>query len=189
MIEEFLAVSDQVHAFEPVPDMFQILQNRWGGNPKVILNNVAVSDHYGVEKDMQVHFAWALLPAGSRRDVEVALEYQGRPGFDMQLITIDDYCQERDNLPDFIKLDVDGYEFSVLKGAEKTIKLKRPPIYFEYSFLPTLRGDDVEAMCGFIYNMGYRAMSCDGSYTANSPHDMFKCYPEHTSFDILLMPS
>jgi len=189
MIPSFLPVADEVHAFEPVPDMFAKLQSRYGEHPKVILNNVAVSDHNGIEKDMQVHFAWALLPAGSRRDLEVALDYQGKPGFDMKLITLDDYCATSGVLPDFIKLDVDGYEFSVLKGAEKVIRAKRPPMLFEYSFLPTLRGDDVPAMCRFIYELGYKAQSADGIFTAQSPEEMFSYYPEHTSFDILLIPA
>lgn len=35
--------------------------------------------------------------------------------------------------PDFIKIDVEGMEISVLRGAEKTISDARPPLYVEVS--------------------------------------------------------
>ena len=50
------------------------------------------------------------------------------PGDDVERILIDDYNFKD---VDFIKIDVEGYELYVIRGAEKTIKENRPVIIIE----------------------------------------------------------
>ena len=121
---------EEVHCFEPVPDQFVFLKENLGKDKRAILNNVAVSNKVGKMSDVTVHVAWTL---GKTEDLDMSVcpDYVGKPTFDMDLIIIDDYC--KDIKVDFMKIDVDGYEFRVLKGAERTILRDRPPIYIEFN--------------------------------------------------------
>jgi hypothetical protein len=44
--------------------------------------------------------------------------------------------------PSFIKMDVEGYEYEVLKGAAATIQKHKPVIFFEMNMVETRRQGD-----------------------------------------------
>ncbi len=47
------------------------------------------------------------------------------------IISIDEFCQEKNIKPSFIKVDVEGAESTVLKGAREPIKKYKPVLYLE----------------------------------------------------------
>lgn len=53
----------------------------------------------------------------------------------IKIVTIDSYCEKNNiNQIDFLKIDVEGYELEVLKGAEKMIEQNKIPlIQFEFN--------------------------------------------------------
>lgn len=57
---------------------------------------------------------------------------------------------------DFIKLDVDGYELEVLRGARETLARFAPVILFEHSpYVLVEKGFDPEEMIGILRTAGY----------------------------------
>ncbi len=51
---------------------------------------------------------------------------------DIQLTSLDFFCSSHNiNKVDLIKIDVEGFEFSVLKGAQNTVLHSKPIIFFE----------------------------------------------------------
>jgi len=182
--EHYGRLGSRVHAYEPVPVMFDRLSARVAPLPNVTPHRLGVSDVPGELKNVSVFNAWTLLPTASKRDR--AIEFVGQDGFDCELTTIDIEASEH-GIPDFIKIDVDGYELRVLKGAMETLSSSSPTILFEYSYLPTFLGDSIEEMADLIYGFGYRAWSMDGSYCARTAADFLTCYPEHTSYDVVLL--
>lgn len=61
---------------------------------------------------------------------------------------------------DFIKLDVDGFEGKVLRGARRTLERFHPVIFFEISpSLMQLHGDIAEDLIRSLYDRGYRFLS------------------------------
>src|SRR5690606_2400829 len=46
-------------------------------------------------------------------------------------LKMDDFLKKNGIIPDFIKIDVDGYELEVLKGLEETIKTFKPIMVVE----------------------------------------------------------
>jgi len=49
----------------------------------------------------------------------------------VDLVTLDDFCREEDVRPDFIKVDVEGFELEVLRGAERLLRDARPMLMVE----------------------------------------------------------
>lgn len=61
---------------------------------------------------------------------------------------------------DFIKLDIEGYEWPALRGGEQAIARFRPPIVFEYDAAYVSRGGaSSEILSDFFSRMGYRLYS------------------------------
>lgn len=179
------AGATEVHAFEPVPDMAVKLKARFRDNRKVVVNQFAVAESSRLIPGVRVCYAWALLQGA--RDDAVALDYRDQPAFDMQSTSLDEYV-ERNSLPDFVKVDVDGYEFNVLQGGRKLFINHRPPMIFEYSDLLRHLGQPVEQMCDLIYAFGYEAVSLDGQYRCPDAQTMVNLCPRGSSYDVLLLP-
>lgn len=83
---------------------------------------------------------------------------------------LDDICRERSVYPDFIKLDVEGYEMKVFQGAREVITRARP--YWIVEVHPTqlkLSGDSDEAFLTLVRSFGYQVEELDrnpnGIYT------------------------
>jgi FkbM family methyltransferase len=61
---------------------------------------------------------------------------------------------------DFVKLDIEGYEWPALRGAEKTIARFRPSIVFEFDAAYAPRGGgSSEVLSDFFARFGYRLYS------------------------------
>jgi len=77
----------------------------------------------------------------------------------VETITLDSFVQDN-NLHDiqFIKIDVEGFELRVLKGAQETIKLFKPTIMIEYlAMLKTGTDHNVRELQKFMDLAGYTA--------------------------------
>ena len=115
----------QHFAFEPIPHLYDKLGRSFGQFAKVypyaLSNEGGQSNFYYVEN----------APAYSglkKRDYQVR-----KPNFKeliVQVSTLDDILPDGIVI-DFIKIDVEGGEFNVLKGGKKTILASRPVIIFE----------------------------------------------------------
>ena len=71
--------------------------------------------------------------------------------------TIDSYCAEQQILcVDFIKIDVDGFEAKILKGAEQILRQSRTRIIFELGPKYLLEaGDSSEELIAYLKGLGY----------------------------------
>lgn len=175
----------KVHAFEPVPDMFQKLVELHADNPNVTCLPYGLSDEPGVVRDVQVLRAWTLAPVGTG-DLELSPDYKEHPPFNLHLTTLDDYLQ---GAPvGVIKLDVDGYEPRVLRGARKTLKTWRPQIMCELSAYPEKLGTPIECFVNQIFDLGYVIMSMDGKKVCRRWKEVHPHYPYHSSYDVMLIP-
>ena len=78
-------------------------------------------------------------------------------------ISLDDFCVEHDLAPDVMKMDVEGAEMLVLRGAKKTLARYRPLLYLSVhpSQLAAL-GQSVEELGDFLRELGYEARGSDG---------------------------
>lgn len=117
----------KVHCFEPCQKTFSQLLEKFNQNSSVVLNNVGL----GLKKEKKIFYT-------SSQDSTVGSLYERNLGDScketVNLNSLDGYCFENNiSQIDFLKIDVEGNEFDVLKGASKMLvgnKIKF--IQFEY---------------------------------------------------------
>ena len=88
----------------------------------------------------------------------------GYPRSMKSMISLDSFCDEHGLYPDCLKVDVEGAEVQVLRGAAKIIDKARPKIFL--SFHPNhieLLGDTLEDITEFCNSCGYKILTVDGS--------------------------
>lgn len=146
----------QVHAFEPHPEVCEILRQNVALNA---LQGVKVSQAAVCDEDGSVQFAIPADPAGSliwSKNAQVTT-----PIHTVQVpsITLDTYWKGSGKKVDLIKADVEGAELLVLKGSQSLLckeSTDAPVILFEY--LPsnmTAFGYEPQDLFNFLHNYGY----------------------------------
>jgi FkbM family methyltransferase len=104
-------------AFEPIPAMFQKLQEKYSHHPNVHLFDCALSDHTGSATFQYVSNAPAYSGLRQRRyDISAP---QIIP-IDVKLNRLDDVIPENVSVG-LIKIDVEGAEYEVLMGGKNNI--------------------------------------------------------------------
>ena len=63
--------------------------------------------------------------------IQSQMDFTIRKKEEVDTITLDDYCRKHRIHPDFLKVDVEGNELSVFKGAREILTQYRPKILFE----------------------------------------------------------
>jgi FkbM family methyltransferase len=113
-------------AYEPIPELHEILAHRY---PQVDLRRAALSDSAGQATFKHVLDRPAVSGLRVRRDV------QDSPGAVREIVVnterLDDVL-DVDYVPAVIKIDVEGAEFGVMRGAARTLERHRPLVLFEH---------------------------------------------------------
>jgi FkbM family methyltransferase len=133
-----ICTEGEVHAFEPLPDVFEELKQNWklAGEPKnVFLNKLALGDEV---KIINFH-RFKNLPSGFS-----SISTHGKEDFEtfsVQMTTLDSYLTENKvGGVDFIKIDVEGAELMFLKGATRLFEQQTPPLIMAEMALGTTKG-------------------------------------------------
>ena len=86
-------------------------------------------------------------------------------------VSIDSYCKINNLCPDLIKIDVEGAEINVLRGATDTIKRFKPLIFLSVHPNQILKlGGSEEILLEVIHSLGYSLSNIDGTQI-----DEFEC--------------
>jgi FkbM family methyltransferase len=126
----FLTISQnaRIFAFEPSTAAFAELQARFAGDKRVTPVNFALGDSIGTKT------LYSDLPGSalaSLLDLQVSYEQVFSFQQETECTTIDIFCHDYGIQPQVIKLDVEGYERTVLAGAERTL-LTTDVVQFEF---------------------------------------------------------
>ncbi|MDD5638541.1 MAG: FkbM family methyltransferase [Candidatus Pacebacteria bacterium] len=110
----FIKNTGEIHAFEPTPCTFKLLEKTTKNLPRVFLNNIVLSDTIGnidfyIRPDSQTMNSLIKPRVGMFKRVSVPST------------TIDDYCRQINKRPDFMKIDVEESENYVIKGAKDVL--------------------------------------------------------------------
>jgi polysaccharide biosynthesis protein PslH len=119
-----------VYSFEPTPATYNSLVNNINKFQlsNIVTKNVAISDTI-----CKKTFHISSDAARSSFNTNNALSNDNKvlKSIEIDCLTIDSLIESGASPPDIIKIDTEGHEFEVLKGAEKTIRKFMPIIFYE----------------------------------------------------------
>lgn len=113
-------------AFEPIPQFYTDLKRFWEN--RVVVYPFALSDTSGRSEFQWVKNAPAYSGLKRRK---YAVSNPEIETIDVEMKRLDDF-QKPERPIRFIKIDVEGAEFLVLKGANEVLKKDRPFVLFEF---------------------------------------------------------
>lgn len=150
-----------VYSFEPASHNFKYLKRhtKYNSINNIKLENLLVGD---VSKE-NVDFFEANEVSGMHS--LVMLKDKGISGKTKRnQVSLDDYCKNNQLKPDLIKIDVEGAEVGVLKGAKETLKTCKPKVFLSVhpSHIESL-GYSLNDMLKTIEECDYKITNIDGS--------------------------
>jgi FkbM family methyltransferase len=187
-----LAPSGRVYAFEPTDYAFEKLMRNLSLNPELAARITPIqtflSDAVAQEKSIPAYSSWKV----DGRSTEGHAVHGGllRSTNSAGMTTIDDFCREtRIGRVDLIKVDTDGHEFHVLRGAAKTLEAYRPHIIFEVGmYLLNERGIRFEEFTDYLTPLGYRLLNSKNGHAVTSQNHLQEI-PLYATTDLLALPS
>lgn len=117
----------EVHAFEPGQKTYNQLKTNLRNNSidSVIANN------FGLAEDVGDRIFYACDNYGVASSLADTIQCLNKTKIICKFDTLDNYCKKNKVTPDFIKCDVEGAEFLVLKGGKDTLANSKPAIMIE----------------------------------------------------------
>jgi FkbM family methyltransferase len=143
---EKVGTKGRVIAFEPNPDAFECLKYNMRNCENVEIRNEAVSDNFREGRVILIKHPENI---GMTYVANFAnLKEEGIRSVSIDSLQLDE-CH-------FIKIDVEGFEMNVLKGAEKTIKKFHPVMLIEINnFALERNGVTSKDIFEYLDSLGY----------------------------------
>jgi FkbM family methyltransferase len=130
-----LAPQGRIYAFEPTHYAFSHLKRNLELNPAlsghIVPIQTFVSSVSSKETDIRAYSSWKVTSEAKNQKHSI---HGGtiKSAESVGVVSLDDFCGQNEiSRLDFIKIDTDGYEYEVLKGARQTIAELKPDIIFE----------------------------------------------------------
>lgn len=160
---EYINDSEKIFAFEPNPNVFEYLNNKYKNNKNIVLYNLACSntneikDFYLIEDHLgscTLDQRWTKI---RREKVSSIVQ--------VEVVSLDTILGVNEKIK-FIKTDAESYDFLVLQGAENIIKTHRPVIFFESSGLTSANLHHYRLIDWYTFFK-------NNNYILNSPYEQF----------------
>lgn len=144
-----------VYAYEPVPELYEKLKNEFGSQNSVTIKNLALSDRNGTTSlripivNDKIKYGWASCYRNFEKEYPV------------KTILVDTVTLDSEDIQNvgLIKIDVEGFELEVIKGATQTIINSKPNLIVELE--ERHRRGTVEMTSKHLSDMGYKGFYID----------------------------
>ena len=177
-----------VHVFEPFHGFFKELDWKYKHNNNVFLNKLALSDTPNVIPNALLYNEWTIAEADNISiDLPVSDNNAVTGNFHVCFAYLDNYYNFNNfGTVDFMSIHTDGYEYKILKGAEKVLFEYSPIILLQLSYMIKSMGDDPVEMLDYLEDRGYEFYSMDGE--KRSKNFVIENFPWLSSCDIVCIP-
>jgi FkbM family methyltransferase len=180
-----LAKDGRLHAFEPAAANARILRRhlQLNGVQTVEVIQALVGERDGA----QVAFFESAGPHGQNSIVlkggdKLSSEWGGYARTERPQVSLDNHCERLNLAPEIIKVDVEGGELGVLRGARAVLARYSPLLFL--SVHPReiqLTGESLEALRALLDEVGYEARDLDGHPVAEFRLDEYVVTPRHVT--------
>lgn len=135
IIRELWGKDVDIHAFEPSPENFLVMENIYGDYDNVTCNQIALTNFNGTtdfylsldtridnqeERHLWYKTASSLRPHTDRHKSTQSFKIKEEK-IKVDCMTVDKYCEEKGITPKVMFLDTQGSEYEILEGAKKTL--------------------------------------------------------------------
>jgi len=125
VLDHFASRALEIHLFEPVPASYHTLLGNLSAAAaasSLVFNHAAVAGQEGTQWFFHYESASVLSTLHRRYEAEKAYGIPAPKSFPVRTITLDRYCSGKQiERIDFLKIDTEGGEFNVLRGAERLL--------------------------------------------------------------------
>ncbi|MFC0406750.1 FkbM family methyltransferase [Roseomonas elaeocarpi] len=170
-----LAPTARIHAFEPHPRTFERLSRHLSGR-SVTLVQTALSDQRGELELFDFADGDGSTQASLSRDaVDMFADRVVRHV--IECTTLDAYLEQAGiDRVDFLKIDTEGFDLNVLKGAERAIRDRRIGM-IQFEFIPANIATRATMRDFFTALPGYEIyrLCLNGALLPLSPYDVKRC--------------
>lgn len=183
--------SGEVHAFEPTDTGFIRLLRNVDLNPglaeritciQAFVSNEAISD-----SQLIAYSSWKV--DGSRAGAHPVHGGSLEATNGVPSVTLDGYCQANAiHRVDLIKIDTDGHEWLVLKGARQVIESSRPFVIFEAGlYMLDERGVRFEQFLEYFESFDYSLLNSSNGREITADN-FLRLIPMSSTIDVLAVP-
>lgn len=171
-----------VTAFEPTGWAFRKLQRNAALNPhlqNITLKKLALSDRIAMRSPVRFKSSWPVT-GGTEPPPEELTDFS----------TVDEYVHQNNiERIDLIKLDVDGYEFRVLTGAQQTLRDRQPYLVMELEPKALSRNNATAAgLVGLILRHGYEIRLAEDLRHFSNPTELIDLATRAISTNVVCFP-
>ncbi len=141
----------EIHCFEPEPEYAALLEKRASTNTKLHVCKALVGATARSTQAYYFHLgASSILPSTDDSTKLESIRTRSE-----KMITLDHYCEQQGIKPDFLKIDVQGFELEVLKGAENALS-SIEVVFTEVNHIAVYRSAPLAAeLIAWLANRGY----------------------------------
>lgn len=186
--------SGRVYAFEPTDYAVAKLRANLRLNPalagQVVLEQRFLVADQAAPLPITLYSRWPVAQAHN----DLNADHLGKPEAlsGAIAVTADEYCENLGlSRLDFVKIDVDGHELSVLSGFRRCLERFRPLILVEFAPFVYKQSNfrDFDAFVNYVADLGYTfAAARDGTSVPSDPTRLRARITPGGSMNLLLLP-
>ncbi len=186
-----LAPKGHVYAFEPTEYGYAKFLKNMSLNPQLASRITPIqrflADHSRHKHDLTAYASWKV--DGSAAHAHPLHGGTIKPADSVPAITLDHFCRENGiQRVDLIKIDTDGHEYKVLKGAVDTIEQYRPHVVFEIGrYVLEEQQLEFEQFYHFFQNFEYSLLNAKNG-TRITLKNFTRQIPLRATTDIMAIP-